>query len=307
MVDMYKDAIKIIDHYAEFHTYRDLLRFLGYEYSKGNVKRVSTVLKENDITPKYISRCSKVSKLSCEELQNIVNNSKSFGEVLNYFNLKHTGGNCNTLKDRCRELNIDFTLLLQNKEQHGFANRRKPRQKYSSLDELINHTTSRRKIKKYIIDNNLLCYKCEKCSNIGVYNGEPLVLQLDHIDGNPINNVLENLRFLCPNCHSQTPTFSGKANKKEKRKCSLCEKKINQNSTTGQCNSCNIKTDKYSENYRSPRPRRFDITHEQMVELISNHSFTAIGAMYSVSGNAIKKRCIAYGIDISLNKFSHKK
>lgn len=43
-----------------------------------------------------------------------------------------------------------------------------------------------------------------------VWNGKPLMLQLDHIDGNHQNHVISNLRFICPNCHSQTETFSGK-------------------------------------------------------------------------------------------------
>lgn len=40
--------------------------------------------------------------------------------------------------------------------------------------------------------------------------GKPLVLELDHIDGNNQNDQRHNLRYLCPNCHSQTPTFRGK-------------------------------------------------------------------------------------------------
>lgn len=51
---------------------------------------------------------------------------------------------------------------------------------------------------------------CE-CCNIGSeYNGKPLVLQLDHIDGNSDNNNVINLRLLCPNCHSQTETYAAK-------------------------------------------------------------------------------------------------
>lgn len=50
-------------------------------------------------------------------------------------------------------------------------------------------------------------YKCARCGNAGEWNGDPLVLQVDHIDGDRTNNVLDNLRLLCPNCHSQTPTF----------------------------------------------------------------------------------------------------
>lgn len=53
-------------------------------------------------------------------------------------------------------------------------------------------------------------YKCESCENAGEWQGKPLALQVDHIDGINSNNMLENLRFLCPNCHSQTSTFAGR-------------------------------------------------------------------------------------------------
>ena len=53
---------------------------------------------------------------------------------------------------------------------------------------------------------------CEKCG-IWEWNGEPLSMELDHIDGNSHNHVLENLRILCPNCHAQTPTFRSKSRK----------------------------------------------------------------------------------------------
>lgn len=53
-------------------------------------------------------------------------------------------------------------------------------------------------------------YKCDECTVTEIWNGKPLKLELDHIDGNKENNDRENLRFLCPNCHSQTETFRGK-------------------------------------------------------------------------------------------------
>jgi predicted RNA-binding Zn-ribbon protein involved in translation (DUF1610 family) len=53
-------------------------------------------------------------------------------------------------------------------------------------------------------------YACEKCGNDGTWAGQPLTLHVDHIDGHYLDCRPENLRFLCPNCHAQTPTHSGR-------------------------------------------------------------------------------------------------
>lgn len=66
------------------------------------------------------------------------------------------------------------------------------------------------KLKDRILKAGLLKYECECCGNKGKWNDKSLVLQLDHIDGDHFNHSIENLRFLCPNCHSQTDTYSGK-------------------------------------------------------------------------------------------------
>lgn len=54
-------------------------------------------------------------------------------------------------------------------------------------------------------------YGC-KCSDCGIvdYNGKPITLEVDHKDGNHNNNTIKNLRLLCPNCHSQTPTYKNR-------------------------------------------------------------------------------------------------
>lgn len=59
-----------------------------------------------------------------------------------------------------------------------------------------------RLIKEGILEN-----VCALCSQLPEWNGKPLVLQLDHIDGDHFNNNLNNLRILCPNCHTQTETW----------------------------------------------------------------------------------------------------
>jgi len=59
----------------------------------------------------------------------------------------------------------------------------------------------------HLKQENIIKYECFECKNQGEWNGTKLLLELDHIDGNKHNNIKENLRWLCPNCHSQTSTF----------------------------------------------------------------------------------------------------
>lgn len=78
----------------------------------------------------------------------------------------------------------------------------------------VNGTLTTQKLKARILKEELLPYICVECQNTGIHNGKKLTLQLDHINGINNDNRLENLRFLCPNCHSQTNNYAGKNIKK---------------------------------------------------------------------------------------------
>lgn len=81
----------------------------------------------------------------------------------------------------------------------------------------IGSTYARHALKKRILKQKLLNYKCSICENPGEWQGKKLSLQLDHINGVQNDNRLENLRFICPNCHSQTETYAGKNSKGMRR------------------------------------------------------------------------------------------
>lgn len=80
---------------------------------------------------------------------------------------------------------------------------------------LRGEVTKPKTLKKYLTDTH--GYRCHRC-HISEWDGEKLVLQLDHIDGNSDNNFPSNLRLLCPNCHSLTPTYKGNGKNKNQLK-----------------------------------------------------------------------------------------
>lgn len=70
------------------------------------------------------------------------------------------------------------------------------------------YNTNRLKLR--CIAEGILENKCSACGLTGEWNGKPIALQLDHKNGQSRDHRLENLRILCPNCHSQTETFGGR-------------------------------------------------------------------------------------------------
>jgi hypothetical protein len=64
-------------------------------------------------------------------------------------------------------------------------------------------------LKQRLFRAGLKAGRCELCG-INEWLGRPLSLALHHLNGNGLDNRLENLQLLCPNCHSQTPNFSGR-------------------------------------------------------------------------------------------------
>jgi Zn finger protein HypA/HybF involved in hydrogenase expression len=75
-------------------------------------------------------------------------------------------------------------------------------------------------------------YKCS-CCGLNEWLGKELRLQIDHIDGNNSNNVIENLRYLCPNCHTQTDTWGVKNVSKEGMKKLIEAAKLGRNIQLG--------------------------------------------------------------------------
>ena len=117
---------------------------------------------------------------------------------------KHLGLMYTTFIRRCKEHGV----YAPNQGGRGTAKPR-PRQRISIEDILSGkRMMSSAAIKKKLLAAGLKKEECEECGLGPIWNGRRLVLQLDHKDGDRTNNAFENLRMICPNCHTQTHTFS---------------------------------------------------------------------------------------------------
>lgn len=169
-------------------------------------------------------RASVLWTIDKEKYQDLVNASETLSEVLRNLNMVPHGGNVHTLKKVLNAYRIDYSKFSLGLN-HNKGKRISKVFKITN-EELFtqNNNHSRAVVKKRILKQNIIPYKCAICGQEPIWNGKELVLVLDHINGINNDNRLENLRFLCPNCNAQQDTFCGKAikqihkNKKQKEK-----------------------------------------------------------------------------------------
>lgn len=247
-----------------------------------------------------------------ELLTNAVNNSNSIADVCRYFNLIPKGKNYDSIKTAINFFNIDTSHFKQNTK---FI---KPR----DLSEILinglpcNGTS----LKKRLFKEGVKEYKCEKCG-ISEWNGEPIILELHHINGNHNDNHLENLQILCPNCHSQTPTFTGKninnvehdiqklIDNENKRKKEIYENKQywgeirkTKPKQTKICLVCGKIFKGRGEKYCSIKcagiaSQKTNISKEDILNASKiAPSLIQLGKLFNMSDNGIRKWLIKYGI-----------
>ena len=113
--------------------------------------------------------------------------------------------NCGKIIDKYQNIYCDIKC----RDEYQFKMKTLPRFYEGKLSE--NNTI--RKVLIYLHGE-----KCVDCGCNGTWNNKSLTLQVDHKDGNSDNNNPTNLRLLCPNCHTQTPTYCGGGEKKNTKR-----------------------------------------------------------------------------------------
>lgn len=139
------------------------------------------------------------------------------------------------------------------------------------------------RLKQRLLREGILEHLCAQCGQGPTWQGHPLSLHLDHINGVGTDNRLSNLRILCPNCHTQTPTYAGKKRKKAPQakpewSCSCgkpCAKR------GGRCRSCSM-----MQQERTTWP-----SDQELRDMVWETPVSALAKKLGITDSAISRRC----------------
>lgn len=224
------------------------------------------------------------TKYTKELLEDAVKNSTSMAKVLDYLGLGHTGGNHAYIKRLIESYNISMSQFNGRVWNKGGIGPRKSPSEYLRLYDR-NKPIGTDMIRKRMLRDGVKEHRCEVCGNTE-WLGDPIPLEIHHIDGDRWNNVLENLQFLCPNCHSKTDNFCGKklsmrsgTEKKIYRYKKLCACGNKMSVTASRCRVCES----------ASRRMIPELDTQVLAELVNSTSYANAGRVYGVTPTTIRR------------------
>jgi hypothetical protein len=113
-----------------------------------------------------------------------------------------------------RECRIRFGFAAESWHKAVKRGAIRTRERVWPIERVLREAKNRNHVKVRLLQAGLLQNQCEECG-LSQWRGKPISIQIDHVNGQKNDNRLENLRMLCPNCHSQTETFASRNKNKD--------------------------------------------------------------------------------------------
>ncbi|WEB42407.1 HNH endonuclease [Streptomyces yunnanensis] len=152
------------------------------------------------------------AKWTKEILEPVVALSTSVNEVVRRLGLECVGGHQTNIARRIKAYGIDtshFSTVVRTENMRYNQRRRTAREILVEATSAHATRIPNSRLKRAMCELGV-AERCALCGIEPVWQGEPLPLEVDHIDGNWRDNRIENLRFLCPNCHATTDNYRGR-------------------------------------------------------------------------------------------------
>lgn len=225
------------------------------------------------------------------EARRAVAASSSYAEALRKLGFSPYGGNHRLFRRWVDE-------IWQIPTEHfdaGRAQRRGLRRKLTPLSEvLVEHSQySRKRLKARLFACGLKEPRCELCGQGENWRGARMAMIIDHINGVPDDNRIENLRIACPNCAATFETHCGRKNRRgvEPRTCAVCGSDFVPD-TTRQTHCSRRCGTRHTNRQRAPRPETRKVErprYSSLIEETRTLGSSAVGRKYGVSDNAVRK------------------